>query len=200
MAKNMQPVAKRCKALGISPAAMGYAKKTTERNSANQMRKKKSEYALQLQEKQKVKFVYGIMEKQFRMYYEKAARMPGKTGEELLVFIERRLDNVAYRLGFASTRRQARQLVSHGHFTVNGKKVNIPSYLLKAGDVVEVKDSSRQSPIFKRLTGEDAPATACPLSASGASVIRRSPVSSSHPHRKTPAHRRTAPDRTRMIP
>ena len=157
MAKNMQPVAKRCKALGISPAAMGYAKKTTERNSANQMRKKKSEYALQLQEKQKVKFVYGIMEKQFRMYYEKAARMPGKTGEELLVLIERRLDNVAYRLGFAATRRQARQLVNHGHFTVNGKRVNIPSYLLKAGDVVEVRDASRQSPIFKRLTGEDAP-------------------------------------------
>ena len=162
MAKNMQPVAKRCKALGISPAAMGYAKKTTERNSANQMRKKKSEYALQLQEKQKVKFVYGIMEKQFRMYYEKAARMPGKTGEELLVLIERRLDNVAYRLGFASTRRQARQLVSHGHFTVNGKKVNIPSYLLKAGDVVEVKDSSRQSPIFTRLTAEDAPVVLVP--------------------------------------
>ncbi len=162
MAKNMQPVAKRCKALGISPAAMGYAKKNTERNSANQMRKKKSEYALQLQEKQKVKFVYGIMEKQFRMYYEKAARMPGKTGEELLVLIERRLDNVAYRLGFASTRRQARQLVSHGHFTVNGKKVNIPSYLLKAGDVVEVRDSSRQSPIFKRLTGEDAPMVLVP--------------------------------------
>ena len=153
----MQPVAKRCKALGISPAAMGYGKKDTKRNPGGQMRKKKSEYALQLQEKQKVKFVYGIMEKQFRMYYEKAARMPGKTGEELLVLIERRLDNVAYRLGFAATRRQARQLVSHGHFTVNGKRVNIPSYLLKAGDVVEVRDASRQSPIFKRLTGEDAP-------------------------------------------
>lgn len=162
MAKNMQPIAKRCKALGISPAAMGYGKKTTERNSANQMRKKKSEYALQLQEKQKVKFVYGIMEKQFRMYYEKAARMPGKTGEELLVLIERRLDNVVYRLGFASTRRQARQLVSHAHFTVNGKKVNIPSYLLKPGDVVEVRDASRSSAIFKRLTGEDAPMVLVP--------------------------------------
>ena len=162
MAKNMQPVAKRCKALGISPAAMGYAKKDTNRNPGGQMRKKKSEYALQLQEKQKVKFVYGIMEKQFRMYYEKAARMPGKTGEELLVLIERRLDNVAYRLGFAATRRQARQLVSHGHFTVNGKRVNIPSYLLKAGDVVEVRDASRQSPIFKRLTGEDAPMVLVP--------------------------------------
>ena len=162
MAKNMQPVAKRCKALGISPAAMGYAKKTTERNSANQVRKKKSEYALQLQEKQKVKFVYGIMEKQFHAYYEKAARMPGKTGDELLSLIERRLDNVVYRLGFAMTRREARQLVSHAHFTVNGKKVNIPSYLVRVGDVIEVKDSSRASVKFKRLLGEDAPVVLVP--------------------------------------
>ena len=162
MAKNMQPIAKHCKALGISPAAMGYGKKNTERNPGGQMRKKKSEYALQLQEKQKVKFVYGIMEKQFRMYYEKAARSQGKTGEELLVLIERRLDNVVYRLGFAMTRRQARQLVSHAHFTVNGKKVNIPSYLIKPGDVIEVRDASRTSPIFKRLTGEDAPMVLVP--------------------------------------
>ena len=162
MAKNMQPVAKRCKALWISPAVMGYAKKNTERNSGNMMRKKKSEYALQLQEKQKVKFVYGIMEKQFRSYYEKAARMPGKTGEELLTLIERRLDNVVYRLGFAMTRRQARQLVSHAHFTVNGRKVNIPSYLVKAGDVIEVSDASRSSAIFKRLTGEEAPMVLVP--------------------------------------
>ena len=149
MAKNMQPIAKRCKALGISPAVMGYAKKETNRNPGGQMRKKKSEYALQLQEKQKVKFVYGIMEKQFRMYYEKAARSQGKTGEELLVLIERRLDNVVYRLGFASTRRQARQLVSHAHFTVNGKKVNIPSYLVKSGDVVALKEGSRSLDKFK---------------------------------------------------
>ena len=162
MAKNMQPVAKRCKALGISPADMGYAKKTTERNSGNQVRKKKSEYALQLQEKQKVKFVYGIMEKQFRAYYEKAARMPGKTGDMLLSLIERRLDNVIYRLGFAATRRQARQLVSHAHFTVNGKKVNIPSYLIRMGDVIEVKESSRSSVQFKRLTAEDAPVVLLP--------------------------------------
>ena len=162
MAKNMQPIAKRCKALGISPAVMGYAKKNTERNSGNQMRKKKSEYALQLQEKQKVKFVYGIMEKQFHMYYEKAASMPGKTGEELLTLIERRLDNVVYRLGFAMTRREARQLVSHAHFTVNGQKVNIPSYLVKAGDVIEVKDTSRSSAKFKRLLGEDAPVVLVP--------------------------------------
>ena len=162
MAKNMQPVAKRCKALGISPAEMGYAKKTTERNSGIQVRKKKSEYALQLQEKQKVKFVYGIMEKQFRAYYEKAARMPGKTGDMLLSLIERRLDNVIYRLGFAATRRQARQLVSHAHFTVNGKKVNIPSDLIRLGDVIEVKESSRSSVQFKRLTAEDAPVVLIP--------------------------------------
>ena len=162
MAKNMQPVAKRCKALGISPAAMGYAKKTTERNSGNMVRKKKSEYALQLQEKQKVKFVYGIMEKQFHAYYEKAARMPGKTGDNLLVLIERRLDNVVFRLGFAMTRREARQLVSHAHFTVNGKKVNIPSYLVRSGDVIEVKESSRSSVKFKRLLGEDAPSILVP--------------------------------------
>ena len=162
MAKNMQPIAKRCKALGISPAVMGYAKKNTERNSGSMVRKKKSEYALQLQEKQKVKFVYGIMEKQFRMYYEKAARMPGKTGEELLTLIERRLDNVVYRLGFAATRREARQLVSHAHFTVNGKKVNIPSYLVKVGDVIEVKESSRSSVKFKKLTAEDAPVVLIP--------------------------------------
>ena len=162
MAKNMQPVAKRCKALGISPAAMGYAKKTTERNSGNMVRKKKSEYALQLQEKQKVKFVYGIMEKQFHAYYEKAARMHGKTGDMLLSLIERRLDNVVYRLGFAMTRREARQLVSHAHFTVNGKKVNIPSYLVRSGDVIEVKESSRSSVKFKRLLGEDAPSILVP--------------------------------------
>ena len=162
MAKNMQPIAKRCKALGISPAAMGYNKKTTERNPGGQMRKKKSEYALQLQEKQKVKFVYGVMEKQFRMYYEKAARMSGKTGEDLLSLLERRLDNVVYRLGFAMTRREARQLVSHAHFTVNGVKVDIPSYLVKVGDVIEVKDSSRSSVKFKRLLGEDAPVVLVP--------------------------------------
>ena len=162
MAKNMQPIAKRCRALGISPAAMGYAKKESNRNPGGQMRKKKSEYALQLSEKQKVKFVYGIMEKQFRMYYEKAARMTGKTGENLLVLVERRLDNVVYRLGFAMTRREARQLVNHGHFTVNGKRVNIPSYLVKEGDVIEVAEKSRASVKFKRLTGEDAPTVLLP--------------------------------------
>ena len=156
MAKNMQPIAKRCKALGISPAAMGYDKKTTNRKPKANVRRKQSEYATQLQEKQKVKFVYGILEKQFHSYYEKAIRMPGETGENLLVLVERRLDNVVYRLGFAMTRREARQLVNHGHFTVNGKKVNIPSYLVKVGDVIEVKEQSRQSVKFKRFVGEDA--------------------------------------------
>ena len=156
MAKNMQPIAKRCKALGISPAAMGYDKKTTNRKPKANVRRKQSEYATQLQEKQKVKFVYGILEKQFHSYYEKAIRMPGETGENLLILVERRLDNVVYRLGCAMTRRDARQLVNHGHFTVNGRKVNIPSYLVKVGDVIEVKESSRQSVKFKRFVGEDA--------------------------------------------
>ena len=156
MAKNMQPVAKRCKALNISPAAMGYAKKTTNRNPKANIRRKQSEYAMQLSEKQKVKFVYGIMEKQFRMYYDRAAKAQGKTGENLLILVERRLDNVVYRLGFAMTRREARQLVNHGHFTVNGKRVNIPSYLVSVGDVIEVAEKSRSSVKFKRLTGEDA--------------------------------------------
>ena len=159
MAKNMQPIVKRCKALGVSPAAMGYTGKTkadTIRNPKGQMRRKQSEYATQLNEKQKVKFVYGILEKQFRAYYDKAAKAPGQTGEVLLTTIERRLDNVVYRAGFAITRREARQAVSHGHFTVNGKRVNIPSYLVKTGDVIEVCEKSRSSVMFKRLLGEDA--------------------------------------------
>ena len=157
MARNMQPIAKRCKALGISPAVMGYAKKETNRNPGGQMRKKKSEYGIQLNEKQKVKFIYGILEKQFHSYYEAAAAAPGKTGDNLLINVERRLDNVVYRMGFAMTRRQARQLVNHGHFTVNGKEVDSPSYQVKGGDVVEVAESSRSSEVFKRLTGQDAP-------------------------------------------
>ena len=156
MARNMQPIAKRAKALNLSPAAMGYAKKTTERNKAGNMRKKKSEYALQLTEKQKVKFVYGMLEKQFRSYYEKATRLQGKAGENLLMLCERRLDNVVYRLGFAQTRRQARQLATHGHFTVNGQRVDIPSFQVKVGDVIEVREKSRSSVMFKKLTGEDA--------------------------------------------
>ena len=157
MAKNTQPIAKRCKALGISPAVMGYAKKNTTRNSNGNVRKKQSEYASQLKEKQKVKFIYGVLEKQFHNAYLKAESRPGKTGENLLQIMECRLDNVVFRLGFAQTRRDARQLVSHAHFTVNGKKVNIPSYQVKAGDVIEVAESSRSSEIFKRLVGQDAP-------------------------------------------
>ena len=156
MARNMQPIAKRAKALNLSPAAMGYSKKTTNRNQNGNVRKKKSEYALQLTEKQKVKFVYGVLEKQFRAYYEKAERMQGKAGENLLVLCERRLDTVVYRLGFAQTRRQARQLATHGHFTVNGQRVDIPSYQVRVGDVIEVREKSRSSVMFKKLLGEDA--------------------------------------------
>ena len=154
MAKNMQPVLKRCRTLGVSPAAMGY-NKTSNKNPGGQRRAKKSEYATQMTEKQKVKFVYGIQEKQFRNYYEKASRMAGNTGEELLTFCERRLDNVVYRLGFANTRRQARQLVNHGHFTVNGNRVNIPSYLIKAGDVVAVSEKAASNAFFKALKEAD---------------------------------------------
>ena len=163
MAKNTQPIAKRCKALGISPAVMGYAKKTTNRNpGGNNFRKKKSEYATQLQEKQKLKFIYGILEKQFATYFDIASRQQGITGENLLRLLERRLDSVVFRLGFAFTRRDARQLVSHCHFTVNGKKVNIPSYLIKAGDVIEVRESSRSSAKFSKLVGPDAPLVVTP--------------------------------------
>ena len=149
MAKNRQPIAKRCKALGISPSAMGYYKKETTRNANTQVRKKKSEYATQLNEKQKVKFVYGVLEKQFRGYYEKAVRMPGKAGDNLLIQLESRLDNVVFRLGYAATRREARQMVNHGHFTVNGRKVNIPSYQVKPGMVIAIKESSRSIERFK---------------------------------------------------
>ena len=155
MAKNKTPIAKRCKALGVSPAVLGYNKKNTNRNSQNKMKKKQSEYGLQLVEKQKVKFIYGILEKQFHIYYNKVSKMPGKTGENLLTYIERRLDNVVFRLGLAATRREARQLDNHGHFTVNGKKVNIPSYIVNVGDEIEVKESSRTSVVFTRLNDAD---------------------------------------------
>ena len=155
MAKNTQPVLKRCRTLGVSPAVMGYAK-NSKKNPGGQRRAKKSEYAMQLTEKQKVKFVYGILEKQFHAYYEKAARAGGNTGEVLLSLIERRLDNVVYRLGFANTRRQARQLVNHGHFTVNGKRVNIPSYMVRVGDVIAVSEKSMQNTFYKKLKEDDA--------------------------------------------
>ena len=155
MAKNMQPVLKRCRTLGVSPAAMGYSK-TSNKNPGGQRRAKKSEYAMQLTEKQKVKFVYGMQERQFRSYYEKASRAEGNTGEVLLSMLERRLDNVVYRLGFASTRREARQLVNHGHFPVNGKRVNIPSFLVKVGDLVAVCEASVSKPRFKKMKEDDA--------------------------------------------
>lgn len=160
MAKNMQPIVKRCRALGISPAVMGYTEKSkansNKRFATVQRRGKKSEYATQLNEKQKVKFVYGILEKQFRSYYEKAERDPGITGEVLLTTIERRLDNVIFRLGLATTRKEARQLVNHGHFTVDGKKVNIPSFLVKPGMVIGIKESSKSLPKFKAMMEKDA--------------------------------------------
>ena len=148
MAKNTQPIAKRCRALGISPAVMGYSKKTSNRNPGGKMRRKKSEYSMQLTEKQKVKFIYGILEKQFRSYYEKAEKAEGKTGEALLSIVERRLDNVVFRLGFARTRRESRQFVTHGHVLVNGRRINIPSYQVKVGDVVEVNEKTKESQMF----------------------------------------------------
>ena len=154
MAKNMQPVLKRCRALGVSPAAMGYSK-TSNKNPGGQRRAKKSEYATQLTETQKGKIVYGVQEKQFHNYYDKSTRAEGNTGEVLLTFVERRLDNVVYRLGFANSRRQARQLVNHGHFTVNGSRVNIPSYLVKTGDVVAVCQKSVSNNFFKKLKEDD---------------------------------------------
>ncbi len=154
MAKNMQPYLKRCRTLGISPAVMGVSKQSN-RNPGPQRRSKKSEYALQVTEKQKVKFIYGVLERQFRGYYEKAARMRGNTGDELMTMLERRLDNVVFRLGLANTRREARQLVNHGHFTVNGRRVNIPSYQVKLNDVVAVCDKSRSSAKFKKLVEDE---------------------------------------------
>lgn len=153
MAKNTQPILKRCKALGISPAVLGYSKET--KRNPKPMRRKQSEYGMQLNEKQKVKFIYGVLEKQFHAYYEKAARKDGITGENLLTELERRLDNVVFRLGFASTRRESRQLVNHGHFTVNGKRVDIPSYQVKPGDVVAICEKSRSSEKFKALIEEN---------------------------------------------
>ena len=153
MAKNTQPVLKRCKTLGLSPAVLGYSKET--RRNPKQSRRKQSEYGMQLNEKQKVKFIYGVLEKQFHAYYEKAERKQGITGEILLQELERRLDNVVFRMGFANTRREARQLVNHGHFTVNGKRVNIPSFQVKPGDAVAVCEKSRSSAKFKALLEEN---------------------------------------------
>ena len=159
MAKNTQPVLKRCKTLGLSPAVLGYSKST--KRQPKQTRRKQSEYGMQLNEKQKVKFIYGVLETQFHHYYEKAERKQGITGEILLQELERRLDNVVFRMGFANTRREARQLVNHGHFTVNGKRVNIPSFQVKPGDVVAVCEKSRTTTKFKSLLEENGK-KACP--------------------------------------
>ncbi|MBQ8416785.1 MAG: 30S ribosomal protein S4 [Clostridia bacterium] len=150
MAINRDPILKRCRALGISPAVLGYDKES-HRNPKGDVRKKLSKYGVQLKEKQKLKFIYGVMEKQFYNYYEMAAKKAGMTGENLLVILESRLDNIVWRMGMASTRREARQLVTHGHFTLNGNKVDIPSLLVKTGDVVAVKEASRSSAKFKAL-------------------------------------------------
>ncbi|MCQ2453314.1 MAG: 30S ribosomal protein S4 [Clostridia bacterium] len=151
MAVNKQPIAKKCRAFDISPAVMGYGNKKSTRNPGGNRRKKVSEYGAQLQEKQKVKFVYGVQEKQFRHYFEKASNMKGITGECMLQLLELRLDNVVYRLGLAKTRRMARQVVGHGHICVNGKKVDIPSYSVKVGDVITLRQRSTESEMFKSL-------------------------------------------------
>lgn len=151
MAVNRDPVLKKCRSLGVSPGVLGYSKETRRDPKRNARRTKASEYATQLKEKQKAKFIYGVLEKQFRRTFEKAEKMHGVTGENLLVLLERRLDNVAFVMGFGETRRQARQMVSHGHICVNGKRVDIPSYTVKPGDVVSVKQKSRQSEAFKVL-------------------------------------------------
>ncbi|MBQ7487018.1 MAG: 30S ribosomal protein S4 [Clostridia bacterium] len=151
MANNKEPIAKKCRSLGVSPVVMGYDKKHSNRNPGGNKRKKVSEYGTQLKEKQKVKFVYGVLEKQFHRYYMKAANMRGITGENLLRLLELRLDNVVYRLGLAKTRRMARQIIVHGHIKVNGKKVDIPSYSVKAGDVITVRERSMEQTMFKEL-------------------------------------------------
>lgn len=152
MARNMQPVLKKCRTLGLDPIALGVNKKS-RRNLRPNANKKLTEYGIQLREKQKARFVYGVMEKQFYKLYEEATRKEGVTGELLLQYLERRLDNVVYRLGLGSTRRQARQLVNHGHVLVNGKKVNIVSFRVKQGDVIEVREKSKELDIIKNSVG-----------------------------------------------
>ena len=149
MAVNRVPILKRCRALGLEPSVLGYDKKSN-RNFAR-AGKKVSEYGLQMREKQKAKFIYGVLEKPFRNYYEKADRMKGLTGENLMTMLESRLDNVIFRMNFARTRREARQIVDHKHVLVNGKCVNIPSYLVKAGDVIEIREKSKSLQRYKDI-------------------------------------------------
>ena len=149
MAVDRVPVLKRCRSLGLDPIYLGIDKKSNrESKRAN---KKISEYGLQLREKQKAKFIYGVLEKPFRNYYKKADQRPGQTGENLMVMLETRLDNVVFRLGLARTRKEARQIVDHKHVLVNGKQVNIPSYLVKAGDVIEIKEKHKGSQRYKDI-------------------------------------------------
>ena len=147
MAVNRVPVLKRCRSLDLDPVFLGYDKKSNRKSP--RAGKKMSEYGLQLREKQKAKFIYGVLEKPFRNYYEKADRMKGMTGENLMILLERRLDNVVFRMGFARTRREARQVVGHKHVLVNGQCINIPSYLIKAGDVIEIREKSASMQRFK---------------------------------------------------
>ena len=160
MAIDRTPVLKRCRALGLPPAFVGVSKES--KRQVRRQNRKKSEYGIQLTEKQKAKFIYGVLEKQFRGYYERAKKMEGITGESLLILLERRIDNVVFRLGLANTRRQARQLVCHGHIAVNGKRLDIPSALIKAGDVITVMANSRAKEYFKgmeeNLAGKVVPA------------------------------------------
>ena len=150
MAVNHEPILKRCRALGISPAVLGYNKQSN-RNPDADKHKKVSKYGSQLKEKQKLKFIYGVLEKQFRHYYDVAAKMEGKTGENMLTLLELRLDNVVWRMGIAPTRREARQIVTHEHLDLNGKKVNIPSIQLKVGDVLSVRENYRATDRCKAL-------------------------------------------------
>ena len=147
MAINRTPVLKRCRSLDLDPTFLGYDKKSNRKSTRSG--KKMSEYGLQLREKQKAKFIYGVLEKPFRNYYEKADRMKGMTGENLMIMLESRLDNVIFRLGFARTRKESRQVVDHKHVLVNGKCVNIPSYLVKAGDVIEITEKAKELNRYK---------------------------------------------------
>ena len=153
MARDRQPVLKKCRNLGLDPSVLGVNKKSN-RNIRPNANRKLTEYGTQMREKQKARFVYGVMEKQFYKLYEEATRKEGVTGELLLQYLERRLDNVVYRLGFGTTRRQARQIVSHGHVLINGKRVNIASYRVKQGDVISVKEDSKEILMIKESVGQ----------------------------------------------
>ncbi|MBE6853544.1 MAG: 30S ribosomal protein S4 [Ruminococcus sp.] len=150
MAINKEPLLKKCKYLGISPMVMGVSKET-KRKADQGNRKKLSEYGVQLKEKQKLKFIYGVLEKQFYHYFELAEKQQGQAGTNLITILESRLDNVVFRMGLATTRRESRQLVTHGHFSVNGKKIDIPSYRIKPGDVITLRENSRKSTKFKEI-------------------------------------------------